>query len=84
MEPQRAMTVTRRSPYHNFAGVRLPSGTRGRAGGECFRCSEDRRVLGTYLVGVAGKTIGSMRLCGPCVAALTPLDPDPLDVTEVA
>jgi hypothetical protein len=67
-------------PDHHKAGPRLPTSP-APAILDCFRCSEDRRVLRLYLVGVTGKTIGSMRLCDACAAALIPLDPDPLDVS---
>lgn len=68
-----------RGPDHHLAGPRLRT-VPPPAVLDCFRCSEDRRVLRLYLVGVTGKTIGSMRLCDSCAAALFPLDPDPLEV----
>jgi hypothetical protein len=36
-------------------------------------------VLRAYAV-VRGKTIGSILLCEECAGAVTPLNPDPLDV----
>ena len=72
-----------RGPWHNLSGPRLPTGARGDDEG-CFRCADARRILRGYAVSRAGKVIGSMRLCDDCSAALTRLDPDPLDVTTPA
>ena len=54
------------------------------SGAECWRCANDERVLRAYAIVVAGKLVGSVRLCGPCVRTVTPLNPDPLTVPEAA
>lgn len=72
-----------RGPWHNLSGPRLPVGGMTEEAG-CFRCADERRVLRGYAVSRGGKVVGLMRLCDECSAALTRLDPDPLDVTEPA
>lgn len=51
---------------------------------ECFRCSEDRRILRLYSVAWNEKQIGGLLLCDDCANGLLPLNPDPLDVTTSA
>jgi hypothetical protein len=77
------MTTPRRGVEHYRAGPHLSNGPTVVAV-DCFRCTDDRRVLREYAVGRHGKVIGYMRLCDGCAAGLIPLDPDPLDVTESA
>lgn len=79
------MTVAlRRGVDHHWSGPRLPT-TSKRAHAECWRCTEvaEKRVLRRYALTIAGVTVASVLLCGPCAASGTPLDPDPLDATGV-
>ena len=86
-----------RELWHERSGPRLPTGTkvvarpdgtreatRGRRAvtPECYRCSEDRRKLTAVRIVAGGSTLGTTLLCGECILALTPLDPDPLTVVE--
>lgn len=66
------------------SGPRLPSATPPSHRMECFRCSEDRRILRLYSVAWNEKQIGGLLLCDDCANALLPLNPDPLDVTTAA
>jgi len=65
------------------AGPHLPKGP-GRRIAECFRCSEDRRILRLYTVRWNDIEVGGMLLCDLCRTVLLPLNPDPLDVTTAA
>jgi hypothetical protein len=51
---------------------------------DCYRCSEDRRKLIAVRVVAGGITLGTTLLCSECIAALEPLDPDPLHVEGAA
>jgi hypothetical protein len=51
---------------------------------QCYRCTEDRRKLTSVRIVAAGSTMGTTLLCSECLAALVPLDPDPLFVPELA
>jgi hypothetical protein len=65
------------------SGPRLPSAHPSKRL-ECFRCSEDRRILRLYTVRWNEIEVGGMLLCDLCSTALMPLNPDPLDVTSAA
>lgn len=75
--------MVRSGPRHHWSGARLSDGTT-KAVLECFRCSEDRRKLMAVRIVAAGGTLGTTLLCGECILALVPLDPDPLDSTSIA
>lgn len=66
------------------SGPRPPATIPDRRRAECFRCSEDRRVLRLYSVTWNARTVGALLLCDLCATALLPLDPDPLDATTAA
>lgn len=89
-----------RELWHRRSGARLPAGplagvTRDDGSREatrrplvpvleCYRCTEVRRKLTAVRIVAGSSTMGTTLLCSECIAALTPLDPDPLFVPEPA
>lgn len=89
-----------REVWHRRSGARLPAGPGSgvarpdgsreatRQGSlpiaECYRCTEVRRKLIAVRIVAAGTTMGTTVLCSACIAALVPLDPDPLNVEGAA
>lgn len=80
-----------RLPAGPGSGVRRPDGAREttRRGAtpvalDCYRCAEDRRKLIAVRIVAGGTTLGTTLLCSECIAALEPLDPDPLHVEGAA
>ena len=78
-----AATVVR-DPWHHKSGARIPASRLTNPPEECWRCTElpTKRALRRYRLVAGGITVATVLLCGPCVASGTPLDPDPLGVSE--